>query len=88
MATREDESILGYSDDNDDEGITLMMEAVQTSELLVYCNETTPRYIPEGSNLHTRHRENLKPHKTTKFCLFFEHLQSYILRVFGNNVCV
>jgi hypothetical protein len=25
-------------------------------------NATTRRYIPEGSNLHTRRRENLKSH--------------------------
>jgi hypothetical protein len=29
---------------------TMMMEAVRTSETLVY-SETTQRYIPEGSNL-------------------------------------
>jgi hypothetical protein len=40
--------------------IALMMEAVRTSETLVYSNETTWRYIPEGSNLHSRRRENLK----------------------------
>jgi hypothetical protein len=28
--------------------ITLMMEAVHTSETLVYYNEITLRYIPEG----------------------------------------
>jgi hypothetical protein len=39
--------------------IALMMEAVRTSETSVY-SETTRRYIPEGSNLHTRRRENLK----------------------------
>jgi hypothetical protein len=38
------------------------MEAVRTSETLVYLKETTRRYIPEGSNLHTRPRENLKSH--------------------------
>jgi hypothetical protein len=31
--------------------IALMMEAVRTSETSVYSNETTRRYIPEGSNL-------------------------------------
>jgi hypothetical protein len=30
---------------------TLMMEAVRTSEMSVYSNETTWRYIPEGSNI-------------------------------------
>jgi hypothetical protein len=37
----------------------LMMEAVRTSEVLVY-SETTRCCIPEGSNLHTRGCENLK----------------------------
>jgi len=40
--------------------ITLVMEAVRTSEMSVYCNETTSRYISNGSLLHTRRRENLK----------------------------
>jgi hypothetical protein len=35
-----------------DGGIALMMEAVRTSETSVYCNETTRRYISEGSLLH------------------------------------
>jgi hypothetical protein len=39
-----------------------MMEAVRTSETSVYSNETTLRYIPEGSQLHSRSRENLKSH--------------------------
>jgi hypothetical protein len=38
------------------------MMAVRTSETSVYSNETTRRYIPEGSKLHTRYRENLKYH--------------------------
>jgi hypothetical protein len=38
------------------------MEAVHISETSVYSNETTRRYIPEGANLHTRRRENLKSH--------------------------
>jgi hypothetical protein len=42
--------------------ITLMMEAVHTSETSVYFNETIWRYIPEGCHLHTRHRGNLKAH--------------------------
>jgi hypothetical protein len=31
-------------------------------ESSVYFNETTQRYIPKGSNLHTCHHQNLKPH--------------------------
>jgi hypothetical protein len=38
------------------------MEAIRTSETSVYSNETTLRYIPEDSKLHTSRRENLKPH--------------------------
>jgi hypothetical protein len=41
---------------------TLVMEAVRSSETSVYSNETTRRRIPEDSNLHTRRRENLRPH--------------------------
>jgi hypothetical protein len=46
--------------------IALMIEAVRTSETSVY-SETTWRYIPEGSNLHTRRRENLKSHEILWF---------------------
>jgi hypothetical protein len=42
--------------------VTLVMEAVHISETLVYSNETTRRYIPEGSHLHSRRGENLKSH--------------------------
>jgi len=38
----------------------LMMEAVCTSETLVYFNETTQSYIPEGSHLLIHSCENLK----------------------------
>jgi hypothetical protein len=37
-----------------------MMEAESTSETSVYSNESTQRYIPEGSNLQNRRPENLK----------------------------
>jgi hypothetical protein len=40
--------------------IALMMEAVRTFETSVYSKETTRRYIPDISNLHTRGHENLK----------------------------
>jgi hypothetical protein len=43
--------------------ITLMMDAVHTSETSVYFNETTRRYIAESYHLHIRRRENLKSHK-------------------------
>jgi hypothetical protein len=42
--------------------IAVMMEAVCISEMSFY-SETTWRYIPEGSNLHTQSHENLKNHK-------------------------
>jgi hypothetical protein len=41
------------------------MEAVHTSETSVYSNDTKMRYIPEGSNLQTRPRDNLKSHLKT-----------------------
>jgi hypothetical protein len=53
--------------------IVLMMEAVRTSETLVYSNETTRRYIPDDSKLHTSRRENLKSHtETTKSNKYIE----------------
>jgi hypothetical protein len=39
-----------------------MMEAVRTSETLIYF-EPTQRNIPESYHLHTHHHENLKSHK-------------------------
>jgi hypothetical protein len=40
-----------------------MMAAVRTFETSAYSNETTWRYIPEGSNFYSRRREYLKSHK-------------------------
>jgi hypothetical protein len=40
--------------------ITMMTETVRISETSVYSNETSRRYIPEGSHLHTVSIENLK----------------------------
>jgi hypothetical protein len=42
--------------------IALMMEAASTSETSVNFYQTTRRYNPEDSHLHTRRRENLKSH--------------------------
>jgi hypothetical protein len=42
--------------------IALMLEAVRTSEMSVYFNKTTRRYIPDGCYLHTRRRENMNSH--------------------------
>jgi hypothetical protein len=47
------------------------METVRTSETWVCYNETIWCNIPEGSNLHTRRRENLKSHN---FLMLFFHL--------------
>jgi hypothetical protein len=47
---------------NDGLIVTPMMEAVRISETSVCYNETTRRNIPEEFSLHTRRRENLKPH--------------------------
>jgi hypothetical protein len=41
------------------------MVAVVNSEMSVYSNETTRRYIPEGSKLYTRGRENLTSHEVS-----------------------
>jgi hypothetical protein len=41
----------------------LMMEGISTSKMSVNFYQTTWRYIPEDSHLHTRRRENLKSHK-------------------------
>jgi hypothetical protein len=49
--------------------IALLMEALRTSERSVYSNDSTRRYIPEGFNLHTRRRENLKSLKPNLTCL-------------------
>jgi hypothetical protein len=44
--------------------ITLLMEAVRSSETLVNISLTTRQYIPENSKRYTRRRENLKYHIT------------------------
>jgi hypothetical protein len=44
--------------------IALMMEAARTSETLVNFYQTTRRYNPEDSHLHTHRRENLKSYLT------------------------
>jgi hypothetical protein len=42
--------------------ITLMMEAAHTSEMSIDIQSRTRQYIPEDSELHTCHCENLKSH--------------------------
>jgi hypothetical protein len=46
-----------------------MMEAIRTSETLIYFYEITRSYDPEGSHLHARHRENLVSHNQLIFGL-------------------
>jgi hypothetical protein len=43
-----------------------MMDAASTSSVSICFKDTTPRCIPEGGHLRTRHRENLKSHKHMK----------------------
>jgi hypothetical protein len=54
--------------------ITLMTDEVHTSEMSVYYNVTTWRYIPEGCTLHTHCHENLKSQVilNLKKCPFFK----------------
>jgi hypothetical protein len=42
--------------------LTNTSEAVHTSETSVNIQLRTQQYIPEDSELHARHRENLKSH--------------------------
>jgi hypothetical protein len=44
---------------------------IRTCETSVYCNENAWYYIPEGWNLHTRRRENLKSNLKSVFLLEF-----------------
>jgi 5-hydroxyisourate hydrolase-like protein (transthyretin family) len=44
-----------------------MMEAIFTPETSVYFNETTTRYIREGSDLSTRRSKNSKYHEMYSF---------------------
>jgi hypothetical protein len=55
--------------------ITLIMEAVRTSETSVF-NETTRHYIQESCHLHTPCVESLKSQGLIKSCLAFEGLSA------------
>jgi hypothetical protein len=62
----------------------LMMEAARTSETSLNFYQTTRRYNPEDSHLHTRRRENLKsngnePYSIAKGGEFLEQLSEYQL---------
>jgi hypothetical protein len=61
--------------------ITLMMEAVRMPERSIF-SETTRRYVPEGSHLHTRHRGNLKSHNL--FIYLFMYL--FICDLFNDAI--
>jgi hypothetical protein len=51
----------------------LMMEAARTSETSANIQLRTWQYIPEDSELHTRCRENLKPHNIDLFVSYVNH---------------
>jgi hypothetical protein len=51
--------------------IIITTEAARTSETSVDIQLRTRQYVPEDSELHTRHRDKLKSHKV--------HLTSYII---------
>jgi hypothetical protein len=50
-------------------GDAVMMEAAITSETSLNFYQTTRRYNPEDSHLHTRRRENLKFAKVYEVCV-------------------
>jgi hypothetical protein len=50
--------------------LPLVMEAVNTFETLASFNETTGRKIPEDSQLHTQHCENLKSQPCTELKVY------------------
>jgi hypothetical protein len=54
----------------------LMMQAASTSETVVNVYQTTWRYNPEDSHLHTHHRENLKSYVVN---FVFRDTQRHIL---------
>jgi hypothetical protein len=59
-----------------------MMEAASTSETSVNFYQTTRRYNPEDSHLHTRSRENLKSYNLESVLLL---ILSIILRTVTNK---
>jgi hypothetical protein len=53
-----------------------------------YCfNETTRRYLSEGSHLYIRHRENLKSHKTKSISWKIQWPPLYVKVWLGGWVC-
>jgi hypothetical protein len=64
--------------------ITLMMEAVSFYETSVNIYETKRCDIPEDSRLHTRRRENLKPHiQVICICFIYSENSYRVLKVVG-----
>jgi hypothetical protein len=63
----------------------LIMEAVRISESSVYSNETTRRYMTQGSSLHTRRREILKSHKNYTVHFDFQLPSQFDLRFLVNG---
>jgi hypothetical protein len=61
--------------------IRAMMEAACTSETSVDICLTTWQYIPEDSELHTRHHENLKFHKLKIILLIMNEQMSGLLNL-------
>jgi hypothetical protein len=59
--------------------IILIMEVVCTSETSAYSNVTTRRYFPEGSDLHTLRRENLKYHILSMLIYTYFYISSDFL---------
>jgi hypothetical protein len=59
--------------------IALMLEAASTSETSVNFYQTTRRYNPEDSNLHTRRREHLKYYFVYKFFKYVDETVSNAL---------
>lgn len=56
--------------------IALVVEAVSTSETLVYFYETTGCKTPEGCHLHICHRENLKSYE--QLLVSFQCIPSFV----------
>jgi hypothetical protein len=59
--------------------IALMMEAARTSEMLVNFYQTTRRYNPEDSHLHTRRRKNLKSYTQVLRFVYFHSPPLFLL---------
>jgi hypothetical protein len=63
--------------------ITLMMEAVRTSETSVYAKENKRHYLPQGSHVHTRQRvvvKNISTSKSTELDYYQRHGKEHVLR--------